>query len=250
MIKAIKSFTSDPVAKKFLILWILLAAISVLLGFAIYAEEFCGRDFLGNLLAEVAGSAVSILVGLFIIDRFIEYRREQQWARAQGFTLKAITIHLYEIAGGLFFHFQGLDFGAVEGLFEGHIKPFNPRTLDCFEKLLEALPELPSRIYWPPRETGFDKSASDVAIEYYESVKWDLDQIRDVLTPRVMQSPADQVLIDLLLEFDDARRQLHHTIIVHKQTATGLVFSAVVSLVQAAKCLHQAMYEIWNSTQR
>lgn len=245
MLKAIKSYMSDPVGRRFLILLVLVAAMCALLGFAIDTRDLFGKDFLGNLLAEVAGSAVSILVGLFIIDRFIEYRREQQWAKAQNFTLRAIAIHLYEVAGSLFLHFPYLDFGAVDALFEGHIKPFNPRTLDCFDNLLETLPKLPSVMHEPPHGIGLDKSASDVAIEYCEAVKWDLDQIQNVLTPRVMQSPADQTLIDLLIEFDNARRELHHAIIAHKQAVTGGVFSAVVSLMQSAQRLHQAMYEIW-----
>ena len=45
----------------------------------------------------------------------------------------------------------------------------------------------------------------------------DLDPIRDIITPRIMQYSAEQVLIDRLVEFNDASRKLNHAIIVHKE---------------------------------
>jgi len=36
----------------------------------------------------------------------------------------------------------------------------------------------------------------------------DLDPIRDIITPRIMQYSAEQVLIDRLVEFNDASRKL------------------------------------------
>lgn len=63
-------------------------------------------------------------------------------------------------------------------------------------------------------------SESDVTIDYYEGVKWDLDQTWIVLAPRIMASPADQTLIDLPVGFDDSQRELRHSIIAHQQICT------------------------------
>jgi hypothetical protein len=72
-----------------------------------------------------------------------------------------------------------------------------------------------------------------------------LDQIQTVLTPRVMQSSTDQELIDALIEFDDARRRLHNSIIGHKLICTQSVFPDVLSLVQSSEHLYQALCRSW-----
>ncbi len=66
----------------------------------------------------------------------------------------------------------------------------------------------------------WEESTSDVSVRFYQALRWDLDQIRDVITPRIMQYPTDQALIDRLVEFDDASRNLKHAIIMHKEVLT------------------------------
>jgi len=233
MKQALKSYLSDPIGKSLLILLVLAAVLSIGIGLALNP-----LDFSANLLAEIASNAVSILLGLLVIDWFLEYRRKREWAKAEAFTLRAIAVHLCEIAGSTFLHFPDLGFDAVGAIFEGHVKPPSPKTLQGFKNLLSEL-----RSYELPVRVARKMSPSDIAIDYYEAVKWDLDQIQNVLTPRVIQGPADQALIDLLVEFDDSHRELRHSIIGHKQACTQAVFPNVISLVESAGRLYQAIYE-------
>ena len=76
-------------------------------------------------------------------------------------------------------------------------------------------------------------------------VKWDLDQIRDVLTPRVVQSSNDQQIIDALVEFDDARRKLHNAIIVHKRIVTHSVFPDTIALLEQVQSLYGILCDKW-----
>ena len=71
-----------------------------------------------------------------------------------------------------------------------------------------------------PNSVSREESTSDVSVRFYQAPRWDLDQIRDVITPRIMQYSTDQALIDRLVEFDDAIRNLNHAIIVHKEVLT------------------------------
>jgi hypothetical protein len=233
MKQALKSYLSDPIGKWLLILLGLAALLSTGVGLALNPA-----DFSGNLLAEIAGNAASILLGLLVIDWFLEYRRKREWAKAEEFTLRAIAVHLCEIAGSTFLHFPDLSFDAVGAIFEGHIKPPNPEISQCFKDLFDEL-----RSYELPMRVARKMSPSDITIDYYEAVKWDLDQIQNVLTPRVIQGPADQALIDLLVGFDDSHRELRHSIIAHKQACTQGAFSNVISLVESAGRLYQAIYE-------
>lgn len=86
-------------------------------------------------------------------------------------------------------------------------------------------------------------SESDVTIDYYEGVKWDLDQTWIVLTLRIVASPADQTLIDLLVEYDDSQHELRHSIIAHQQICTQGAFLSLVDPIDCAGCLYQAVYE-------
>lgn len=98
-------------------------------------------------------------------------------------------------------------------------------------------------MHGPASKGDADESPSDVAIQFYNVVRWDLDQIQDVLTPRVIESSTDQKLLDTLIEFDEARRELHHAIIAHQQVVTGGVFSNVLMLVEASINVYQAILE-------
>jgi hypothetical protein len=90
-----------------------------------------------------------------------------------------------------------------------------------------------------------DKSTDDIAVEYYEHVKWDLDQIRDVLMPRVVQSSNDQILIDALVELDDSRRELHNATIAHKKITVGGVVPNVVGLLDRARAVYSLLVDRW-----
>ena len=86
----------------------------------------------------------------------------------------------------------------------------SPRSPEELIALLKRLPNSVSR----------QESTSHVSVRFYQALRGDLDQIRDVITPRIMQYPTDQALIDRLVEFDHASRTLKHAIIVHKEVLT------------------------------
>jgi hypothetical protein len=242
MIRYIKSLISDPVGRWFFIALILATTLSTIIGFVMAPYDFLGSDFLGNLLAEVAGNALSILVGIVVIDRFIEYRRGQQWAKVRHFTFNALATHLCEIGAYIFIHYPGVDYEAIQPVFAGHGQPPDTKTLSGFDGVLGELNKLPGGL------SDYDyKSTSDIAIEYYEAVRWDLDQIQNVLTPRLIQSPVDQEFKDLLIEFDSVRRDLHHAIIAHQEVVIGGAFAQVISLIKSARSLYQAIYERWET---
>ncbi len=201
-------------------------------GFAIDA-----KGFLVNLIAGLCGIFLSILLALFIVDKYMKYQKEQEWTKVNKITLNAIAIHLCEIVGSLSFHFTYMNDNLTLPFFTGRNLP-NEKTLLAFNPLLQALENLTL-----PIEIARHKSTSDIAVEYYEAMSWDMDQIQNVLTPRVMQNSTDQPLIDALIIFDNARRTLHHAIIVHRQVVTHGVFENVRPLIQSAEKVYQLIYE-------
>lgn len=69
----LKSYIKCPFGKWLIVILISVVVISVLLGFLIYK-----KGFWANILAGIFGIGISILVALLVVDRYIEYQREQQ----------------------------------------------------------------------------------------------------------------------------------------------------------------------------
>jgi hypothetical protein len=195
------------------------------------------KGFLGNILSEIAGIFASIIIALLIVDRYIEYQKEQQWARVRNLTYAAIVGHLCDLATETLIYFPVKDHRLMTPIIEGRDRP-NPATITAMAKLASLLRQLSSAI-------SNEKSTSDLAVEFYRAVKWDLDQIQNVLTPRVMQSSTDQQIINALVEFDNARRKLHNAIIVHRKIVTHSAFPAVIELLEQTQALYSAICEKW-----
>ncbi|TMI75964.1 MAG: hypothetical protein E6H05_05225 [Bacillati bacterium ANGP1] len=180
---------------------LLVLAFSAVLGLLLDSKGF-GVNLLAGLVILVVGIGTT----LFVIDRYQEFHRKERWAKTQAFTLNAIAVHLGEITGSLFLHYP-LSSQAVS-LFNVHSTPRDPALLNAFDAILEELRQA-------RKVTAKDESSSDAAVGYYEALQWDFAEISNVLIPRVLESPADQSLIDSLVAFDGARRELRHAIIAH-----------------------------------
>jgi hypothetical protein len=193
--------------------------------------------FLENLLSETVGIFVSIIVALLIVDKYTEHQKEQQWARVRNLTYQALAAHLCDLTTETFIYFPVGDHRPMTPIIEGRDHP-NPATVPAIGDLISQLRKLPSAV-------SAERSTSDLSVEFYDVIKWDLDQIRDVLTPRVVQSSSDQQIIDALIEFDDARRKLHNAIIVHKQIVTHGVFPDAIALLEQARNLYGILCDKW-----
>jgi hypothetical protein len=221
--------------------WLIPASAGIAIAAMLSGFLLDPRPFLVNLLAGIFGIFTGAAVTLLIVERYLLYQRKVRWARVEEYTVRAIAVHLSEIAGGLFLHFPSIKWDAAEAIFSGHNRPPNSDTLQAMGKLLIQLNEVPSSI-------SKDKSSSDAAVEYYEDLKWDLDQIQSVLTPRLLQGPTDQHFIDDLVAFDSARRELHHSIIGHQQAVTHAVFGRLVPMIGLARQLYASILKRWEET--
>jgi len=79
--------------------------------------------------------------------------------------------------------------------------------------------------------------------EFYDAVKWDLDRIRDVLTPRVIQSSNDLHVIDALVEFDQASSEVHNVMVKQKKVSRKDVYPSVVKFLERVHALYSVVSE-------
>lgn len=232
-IRKLKFFTSDSFAKAFLSSLLIIIIVSLVVGFIMDP-----RDFLGNFLAEIAGIAIAILIGFLFVDKFVEHCKKLEWAKVRNLTLRAITAHLCDIASNFYIYFPIHDHRSMGVILEGRDCP-SQNTIKGFKTLLNQLKSI--------KDSGDpEKSTSDISIEFYNAVKWDIDQIQSILTPRVIQSSGEQPLIDALIAFDDAHRELRNSIIAHKLVSTHSVFPNIILLVKRSGQLYKALFNYWN----
>ena len=130
------------------------------------------------------------------------------------------------------------DHRPMTAIIDGRDSP-NPGTVTAIRKVasfLRNINESPST----------DRSLSDYVFDLYDSVKWDLDQIQTVLTPWIIQSEADQEIIDAMMIFDESGRQLHNAIISDKMISTGAAYPALIEFIDAVANLYVILSKYWN----
>lgn len=199
------------------------------------------RSFLEGVLASIAFSAITIVVGLFFVDRLIEHRQEQQWEKVRLLTYRGLSAHLCDLASMIGACFPLEDTSFVEVL-QGRNQPIL-EAVTQFTRLCEALRHLTD-------SKDPDRSLSDITVDFYEMERWDLEQIQSVITPRLLQSATDQKLIDALMEFDHANRTLYSAILGHKLIVTQSAYQYVPSLIAAAGNLYHEMLPHWERAEQ
>lgn len=222
-----KSYFSDPFGR-----WLIVGSLFLAVTIGIVGFLVDSRGFLENLLSEATGIFVGILIALLIVDKYAEYHKEKQWSKFRELTYNSIRAHVCDLTTDMIIYFLSAH-RLMTPIIDGRDHP-NPKTTIAMEKMIAQLRELPNTV-------NAEKSTSDLAVEWYEEVKWDLDEIQHLLTPRVVQSSNDQQVIDSLIEFDSARRSLHNAIIVHRRVVTHSVFPYVIKLLEQAQVLYGAL---------
>lgn len=191
------------------------------------------KQFFGNLFAGFAGVFFGFVITLFYVDGLVEHYKKQQWAKARDYTFTDLASHLRDFVYEISYSFASI------GLSPNAVPPANSHqgvVIYC-QTLADELRKI--------QDHEGEKSPSDITVEFYESAKWDLDQIQLVLTPRVVQSQAEQELIDVLIEFDQARRDLHNGVMVHKLLCLQEAFPRLISLVEISGKVYETLCKYW-----
>jgi hypothetical protein len=192
-------------------------------------------QFFESLLVELAGIFLSFAIALLFVDNLVEHYRKQQWAKVRDYTFTDIASHLKAFVYEIPYFFTSNGFGLTG------ISPISPANTHQevavnFQVLADELRKIVDK-----RDPGLN----DVTVKYYEAAQWDLDQIQMILTPRVIQSQAEQELVDVLIEFDQTRRHLQYMIIGHKLILSREAFPALISLVEVSGKLYSTLCKYW-----
>jgi hypothetical protein len=219
----LKSLLSEACKNWLAIVLVALTLVTGIIGFILTDPE----AFLGNTLAEATGLFVGILVTLLIVDKYLERQREKQWLRVREVTYEAIVTHLRDLLSNVVFYLSE-DVDLLIPL---------ARDGEQSSKVIAVIEVLKSQLEF----FGGDKPTFSEA--FYDAVKWDLDHIRDVLTPRVIQSSNDQHVIDALVEFDQASSEVHNVVVKQKKVSREDVYPSIVKFLERVQALYSVVSE-------
>jgi len=195
------------------------------------------QPFLGNLMVSFVGIGLGTLVGIFLVDTLVKRDRWEKWSKSRNYILGAVASHLSDFMVTVLISMPIKDHRPMTAIIDGRSSP-NPATVTAIRdvaRMLRSIKESPSP----------DRHLSDYVVDLYEDTKWDLDQIQTVLTPWIIQSEADQELIDEMMTFDKARRELHNAIIGHKLIVTDAAYPALIELLDAVADLYVIVSKYW-----
>jgi hypothetical protein len=169
-------------------------------------------DFLGNLLS-LGSLALGVFIAVEIVERLIERYREERWRKVRAVTLRAIATHIVDFYTTAWLDLAG---NAPPGkILDGRGSP----SLQSGEEMVNSLRVLRERCRTRDDEDS-ERFMHNVR-NMYENARWNLDQIRSILLPRVLEISEDVELIQGLLRLDEAYRQWENARIVDQQVGIG-----------------------------
>jgi hypothetical protein len=201
------------------------------------------QSFAENLLAESVGVVVSVVIALALVERLLERERARQWQDVRALVLRAIWAHIADFAFECALTIPRLDAGVEDDYRLLSTHDFEMPTAEsaaALERLrkrlqneamnLMAAPtshrivvrsedtqELSGVVYRPDgvvivpdEKTGDDVHGRYLdqasSRELYDAASPHLNPLRDVMTPRVLQSGRDLELVELLILVETAHR--------------------------------------------
>ncbi len=187
--------------KTFILLLTTLALLLIISGFF-----YDTQGFVSNILAEITGLFLGIVVAILLVDRITENQRKKKWERVRQISHRTIAHHLNNIVLELFNHFALTKDNSI-------ITPLNNTDLsDTYQK-----PNLNKVIQQIKKLMALEQIQPESVRAYFNAIKWDIAQIRSDLMPRIIQSSDQQELIDALIEFDDLMQDLQSMLIIKRQ---------------------------------
>jgi hypothetical protein len=211
--------------KTFILILAALALLLIISGFF-----YDTRGFVSNILAEITGLFLGIVVAILLVDRFTESQRQKRWERVRVLTHNAIAHHLSNIILELHNHFPLTNHNKVLTTIENNEASYQFSKLQI-TNIVEQIRQ-PILMRQIPAES---------IREYFNSIKWDISQIRLDLMPRVIQSSDNQELIDILIEFDDIVQDLQNNVIIKKHIAEPAVYNNFLLLLEKIKDIYQLL---------
>lgn len=190
----------------------------------------------------ISPELIGIGITVILIEKAGERRKNLSTHLLRMHTYEAIANHICNIGIEIPKHFPYVESELVNDIRSGYYV-FKPEAAKALENIAEILEQ---------RIPNFDyQEIVDKQIYgFYDSVVWDLNNISDILLPRILYFFDDQGLvdddyraIDLLMIIETARRNIQHYLFVDR-TGSMLVKSDLVRMTRIMASLYRHIIHI------
>jgi len=165
----------------------------------------------GDLLNKATYLSISLLVGAGVVNRLLEGARKEQWDEIRMMTYKSILYHICNITALTSLNLAEIEktepklfqFLRNEEAIIGKDTGSPSKDIGASIILLSQLLTLAIQKRNKELDSGEPwRIDVDLMRRYYELVLWRLDNIRDILIPRVLMLSNNKKLCDALIRFD------------------------------------------------
>jgi hypothetical protein len=160
----------------------------ILAGFLLGLEGFSS-----NVLAELSGAGLSVVIAVFLVERILSAQRRDQWATVRSSSLRALQRRLDDVAAETYL---------IDGM---HDRVLHAETdaerVEAIHDVAAFIVASAGRLAKHPE----DPWATSKAL--YDSIHADLGFIRDVIGPRFLLFGDDPLVAQRLLELEAAESE-------------------------------------------
>lgn len=170
---------------------IIYTIICLILGFGLtaYGLHFGWNNFGPNVIAGWGQFFLELIIGLFIIDKFIKRQNSKQWDKVRHIHYRILNEHLIKLLVKISLKLNYTEI-AKSLMYKKKVNKDISSIIDSLVKELNFL------------DSQEDTKHRDIFIQYYSEVKDEIREVRTEYIPRIMQHSDDRKLIDKLSELD------------------------------------------------
>jgi len=236
-------------------LWLIILAILLIVFFVIAGFSIDQTGFAGNILAEGTGILISIFVALFVVDKYVAKHEKQQWSKVCNITYSALAYGIGKIFAGALYSFES-EYGDKEiRMLNNVLNPGN-ETIDAMGAIISIMQETEGSVLG-----GNARDVEARAKTFYDNlnkfqilIQPEVNQIRNVLIPRLLLFSKDQSFINSMIVLDQATQFGYDTIeqvFIMMKAGVGVEilhekFGNWVSiLLSATKDVYTEIWKVW-----
>jgi hypothetical protein len=197
-------------------------------------------DFNTHFSLEFAMIFLGIFFGLIFVDTY----HKASWKRTRKSVYYILAKYIYSIVENLCIKLPILLLinKDINNEFECGWREINPRTRKLFVDVSKSL-KGPKISNWS-QDYGPDSrliTSSDVALEYYNGINHELNAIRYVIWPFIIQHPDEEQVLSSLIEFDESVVALQHELEKYKTNETNSVMKVLSEFIEKSGNVYESI---------
>lgn len=159
--------------------------------------------FVGNLIAETIGILIGIVVTLYIVDRYVKWRKKLQWEKVSSTTYLGLAMSLGRIFAEALFSFEG-EYGEEEIFLLNHVLIPGKQTIGSMENITTRMRNVEESVFSGDEEGIEERTAKfykDLD-KFHTKIQPIINRISITVIPRLLQYSENNKLIEELVDFE------------------------------------------------